>query len=377
MDERDDINKFREAGKRRKNLIGRIVFIVIMVVIVIIVINWNSIIKPLKDIGSKTDGGGFPIELTGSANYKLGDMGENFFLLTDTYLYTYNTEGYKLSDNQHGFRSPICSANSRRALVYDKNGKSLRLYSKNSEIFSKDFEDTIVFAQMGNDDRSAVVTTSTRFSNYLYVLNGEGKPIFRWSSPDEKIMQVCFGDKDKSIFVSVVGEKDGALICSVLRFEVSGGESETWRASIGGNVSFSLENTPSGVYAVTSSGAFLIDVDTGEIKASNVYSKEIEGISKTDGLMVTVFRDALTNGETAVEYNNNLEASAALTFESEFAFKIYGGKLYILRSNTLEVYDEAFKSIGTYELDDEYSDFIIIDNSVYLLGYNKVQVKEL
>lgn len=377
MDERNDINKYREKRIRRKKQTRLIVFVLAAAAIIIIVINWKQILAPFKDIRNRNTEGGFPISIAGSANYVIGDMGENFYLLTDTYLYTYNTDGAELSDKQHGFQNPICSSNSKRALVFDKNGKDLKVYSRNAEIFAKSFDDTIVFAKMGTDDRSAVVTTSARYSNYLYVLNSEGKQIFRWASPDEKIMQVCFGDGDKNIYVSVVGEKGGSLNSSILRFEVGDNSGETWRTHIGTNVSYSLEMCADGLYTVTAAGAYLLDQQTGEIKASNSFSGEIAGIPETDGVRSMLFRDSASNGEIIIVYSDVLEAVNALTLNNLSALEVKNGRLYALCGSVLTVYDSALKPVNTIELDDEYSDIKVIGNSAYLLGYNQVRKQEL
>lgn len=378
MDERDDINKYREKVKRRRSTIRLIIFVVMSAAVIIVIINWKKILAPFKDFGSKLSEGGFPVNLTSSAGYRLGEMGECFYLLTDTYLHIYNEDGAMLLDKQHGFQSPKSSSNEKRTLVYDTNGKGMKLYSRNSEVFSKTFEDSIVFSAIGTDERSAVVTTSPRFANYLYVLNSEGKQIFRWASPNEKIMQVCFGDGDKKIYASVVGEKDGELSSSVLRFDISEKtESELWRTPIGSNVSYSLESCSDGVYAVTPSGAFLINETNGEIKASNTYTKEIFGIPHTDGLRVMLFRDPVSNGETADAYSDTLKPAAAVALENTSAFEVNGGKLYVLSSNKITVYDADLKEIKKYDLDDEYSDMKIIGKYVYLMGYNKVWRQEL
>lgn len=377
MDERNDINKYREKRKRRKSITRFVVFVLFAAAVVIIIINRKQIIAPFKDIAGKNAVGGFPISIAGSANYIMGDMGENFYLLTDTYLYTYNTEGAELSSKQHGFQNPVCSSNSKRALIYDKNGKDMKVYSKSSELFAKSFDDTIVFAKMGTDERSAVVTTSTRYFNYLYVLNSEGKQIFRWASPDEKIMQVCFGEGDKSVYVSVVGEKGGTLNSSVLRFEIGEVSGETWRASIGNNVSYSLELCSDGVYAVTPSGAYLIDDRTGETKAANSFSGEISGIPKTESVRAMLFRDTASNGEILIVYDDVLEAKSAITLDDLSALEVNDGRLYALYRNMLTVYDASLQVIDAIKLDDEYSDVKVIGDSAYLLGYNQVQKQKL
>lgn len=378
MDERNDINKYREDKLRRKALIKLIVFVVAAAALIVIVFNWRAILAPLKNIGLKSTGGGFPVDLSRSANYDMGKLGENFYLLTDTYLYTYDEDGAELASKQHGLQKPMCSSNDKRALVYDRSGKDIKVYSKSAEVFSKTFEDTIVFAEMGTDERSAVVTTASRYSNYLYVLNLEGKQIFRWASPDEMIMQVCFDDGDKSVYVSVVGEKDGTLNSSVLRFEISDKTvSETWRAPIGGNVSYSLQKCADGVYAVTAEGAFLIDAGTGQLIASNEYSKEIVGIARSSGLHATLFRDPVSNGVVATVYSETLEPAAAAALENSADFDVEGGRFYALCGNRLTVYDAALEELTSFDLDDEYSDIIIIGKYAYLLGYNKVQRQSL
>lgn len=376
MDERDDINKYREKVKRKKLTVRLVIFVVVTAALIVIVLNWRSIIAPFRNIAGKS-GTGYPISITSSANYIMGAMGDNIYLLTDTYLYTYNDSGAELLDKQHGLQNPVCSSNGKRALVYSKNGKELKVYSKNSEVFSKSFEDSIVFAEMGTDERCAIVTTSSRYFNYLYVLNSEGKQIFRWASPDEKIMQVCFGDGDRYVYVSVVGEKDGTLSSAVMKFSVSEGESELWRASTGNSVSYFMEKYPDGVYTVTPEGAFLIDDSTGDIKASNSYTKEVCGIAGDDGIRATFFRDQVSNGELVDVYDGSLQPSAALSLEDMTAYDVKGDKLYILRKNILTVYNSGLEKVKEYSLDDEYSDLKIIGKYAYLLGYNMIQRQEL
>ncbi len=373
MDERNDMNKFRRKRKRKSLAVRGIVFLVVLVAVILIAANWKAIIAPLKDVVLDPGEGGFPVSLPGSTNYVMGEMGDNFYLLTDTYLYIYNAVGAELSGIQHGFQNPYSDANMRRTIVYDKNGTEFKVFSRTSELFSGVTEDSIVFAKIGNVERSAVVTTSSRYSNYLYIFNGEGKQIFRWASPDEKIMQVSFGPNDNSVYAAVVGEKDGDLQTSVLRFDFTNAESESWRTFLGNDVSFSLERCDDGIYAVTSGGAFLLNEQTGEIAAQSEFTRQVVGISETDGIRAVIFRDAASNGEVAVAYNDTLTAAAAATPDTVTAFDVSGGNLYILSGSKLAAYNSMLECTKTYKLDDEYSDVKIMNNCAYLLGYNSVQ----
>ncbi len=376
MEDRKENNSFRKKNRRNSGF-RVVVLILIVVIIIILAVNWERLLAPFKDAALDVGQGGFPVTLPGSTEYVLGELGDNFYLLTDTYLYTYNSDGADIASSQHGFQDPVSLSNKKRVMVYDKNGKDFRFYSKSAELYRGTVDDSIVFAGIGNDDRCAVVTTSTRYSNYLYVFNGEGKRIFRWASPDTKIMQVCFSANDKSIFVTTLGEKGGELLLSLLRFDLDKADDHVWKTSLGSGITYALQCCPDGVYVVSEDGSFLCDKDTGEITASCGFTKTVFGIPETDGLRAVLFRDSGSNGQTVAAYNAELEVVHALSPDSVEAFDVSEGRLYLLTGMTLTVYDDSFERINSYELDDTYSDVRIIAGNAYLLGYNTVQRLEL
>lgn len=372
------INKTRvkKGGKNKK--LRFLIIILVVLALVFIIANWRTVFAPFEDIMLRHGKGGFPVSLPGSTQYCLGELGDNFYLLTDTYLYTYTKDGAEIAGIQHGFQNPAGASNDRRVLVYDKNGKAFRLYSRTGEVFTNTVDDVIVFGQIGNTERSAVVTTSTRYSNYLCVFNGEGRQIFRWASPDEKIMGVCFGPKDNCIYVSVIGEMNGELLSSIVKFDLSVSESEIWRTSLGERITYSLKLCGNTVYAVTGTGALMFDEQTGEVKSSNSFVWQINDIPEPDGMKAVIFRDSATNKKTVVTYDDELVQIGSITPEEDItACDVYAGRLYLLMGSSLSVYDDKLKEIKTYELDDEYSDLKAVGKKVYLLGYNTVQCLKL
>lgn len=376
MDERNSITKYKQKKKRKSFLLKLLIILLVLLGIVLVVLNRETLFSPFKDAGLDVGEGGFPVTLPGSTEYHLGELAESFYLLTDTYIYTYNEDGAEIAGIQHGFQNPVSVSSGKRALVYDKNGNSFKMYSRTGEIYKNTVTDSIVFAQIGNTERTAIVTTSTRYSNYLYVYNSEGNQIFRWASPDEKIMGMCFGEGDTDIYVSVVGEKNGELKVSLIKFNLKNSVSEVWKTELGGNLTYSLECCKDGLYAVTGSGAFLVDTESGEIKASNTFTQRIYGIPDADDFKAMIFHDSSSNGKVVVAYNSKLEPVGSVSLESLTAFDVYNGRLYILEKNMLSVYNSSLNSIKTYELNDEYSNVRIIDNFAYLLGYNTVECVE-
>lgn len=379
MDEKNQLKKVSskntaaEKKKSKRRTIGLIIFGVVAIALIVVIINWRAIFAPLRDIFLPVGKAGFPVNLPGSTAYDMGELGGNFYLLTDTYLYTYTGNGAEIKSVQHGFNRPASSSTDRRVLVYDKNGKDFKVFSKSEEIFSKTMDDAIVFSKMGSGDRSAVVTTSTRYSNYLYIFNAEGKQAFRWASPDEKIMGVCFSDNGQFIYVSVVGEKDGELNCAVLCFDITKEQGELWRASTGSSISYTIDFANDGIYTVTENGAYLFDKETGEIKAQNTFSKQVTGICSSKEMRVVLFHDSASNGVTAVVYNDNLEPYASLSLGEADSVDLEGQTLYVLSEDSLAAYDRELIERNNYRLDNDYSDVMIMDGGAYLLGYNTVQ----
>lgn len=383
MDEKNQLKKVSgkvsaaEKKKSRRRKIGLIIFGVIAIALIVVIINRKAIFAPMRDMFLPVGKAGFPVSLPGSAAYDMGELGGNFYLLTDTYLYTYTGGGAEIKSVQHGFNRPASSSTDRRVLVYDRNGKDFKVFSKSEEIFSKTMDDAIVFSKMGSGDRSAVVTTSTRYSNYLYVFNAEGKQAFRWASPDEKIMGVCFSDNGQFIYVSVVGEKDGELNCAVLCFDITKEQNELWRTSTGSSISYTIDFASDGIYTVTENGAFLFDKDTGEIKAQNSFAKQVKGVCNSKEMRVVLFHDSASNGVMAVVYDENLEPVASLSIGEANSVDAEGQTLYVLREDTLSAFDRELIERKTYELDNDYSEVMVMDGGAYLLGYNSVSRVDL
>lgn len=376
MEERNDINKFRKKRAREKLRLKLALALLIALVVLLVALNWGSIIAPLKDAALDVGEGGFPVELPGSVNYTLDGLGENFYLLTDTYIYTYNSEGARITEEQHGFQSPVSLSNNRRVLVYDKNGKEFSLFSRTGKIYTGSVEDSIVFASIGNEERSAVITTSTRYSNYLYVFNGEGKQIFRWASPDYKIMQAEFSADDKSIFVAALGAQQGNLQLYLIRFDLDNAESHIWQTYIGNDISYSLEQIDGRLYMVTGGGSYLVDCESGELVCECAFSRSITDIPRADTYSV-IFKDTASSGDILTVYNQSLEAYETLYINSLTCVRESGGRFYVLGGQQINSYDSELQLLKTYELDDVYSDMIIMNGYAYLLGYNVVSRIEL
>lgn len=375
MDKRNDINEFRKKRRARRVRLNIAILVLFGLIALFIALNWGKIIAPLKDAALDVGKGGFPVDLPGSTDYVLNELGDNFCLLTDTYFYTYNSDGAMITNAQHGLQSPALSSNSRRALIYDRNGRELQLYNRSGEIFSTATEDTIDFAQISNGERCAVVTKSSKYSNCLFVFNGEGKQIFRWASPLYLIDRVVFSQDDNSIFAAVCSADNGELEYSLLRFDLDNADGTVWETYLGKHMVFSLEQSGKELFAVTAGGAYSVDIDDGSISAETEFTKNVSQIP--GGTLHAVLFSDSSGGKVLTVYNEALEASAAASLQNVTRVCAEGDRLYSLCKRTLTTFDSGLNAVSEKELDDDYSDMLIIGTSAYLLGYNTVQKVEL
>ncbi len=372
-------NKTAKFHKERsKTLLWKLASLLLVAfIILMIVINWQSIIAPFKDAALDVSGGGFPMQLPGSTEYYLDEMGDNFYLMTDTYVYTYNSAGAQITSVQHGYQNPVTESNSKRVLVYDKNGKEFSLYSKTSEIYKIPTDDSIVFGAIGSDERCAVVTTSTSYSNLLFVFNDEGNRIFRWASVENKIMQVAFSEDERSIFVTCAGVEGGELKLYLYRFDLNNEEGYIWRTLLGGDITLSLERTSKGLYVVTSGGSMLVDENSGDIMSECSFSNELQMLPTGGNIRTVVFSDSSTNGSTIKAYTDSLEVYASVDIPGADAVCTEGDRVYVLDSSNLYIYNSQLEPLDVKELDEAYSDMIVIGSSAYLISYNSVQKVDL
>ena len=102
-----------------------------------------------------------------------------------------------------------------------------------------------------------------------------------------------------------------------------------------------------------------------------MFLKEVAQIP-TGGVRALLLKDS-SGEEVLTVYDEELQPAAALSAGTVTRVRTSGDKLYVLADRKLTVYDKTLKEVGSYELDDVYSDMIIIGGSAYLLCFNTVQ----
>lgn len=375
-----DLNKYRKKKKRGMLLLKLTVFLLAVIAVVFVWLNAATIFEPLRGIASKvetktTDDVGFPIELPGSSEYSIMRFGENFSLLTDTYLYAYDTSGAQNYALKHGYSHPEQATNEKRILLYDKLAYNFALYSKSSLIYQKALEDKIVYASVGDDSLAAIVTQSKRYANILYIYDDGGNWLYTKKFADENVMQVCSAGDGEHIIVSTVSASQGDILTNFYRFSVKSAEAPLWKYTLRtGSLPCGLSADKDKVIAVCDNCILSLNTADGEQLGLYAYSGTLKNYHISDDRILVHYSDISTNKSVLIELDQTA-AAISLAYVSANASCLYcdTSGIYVLEGSRVKIFDEGLigeRYIQTTE--DDYSDFVKISGNLYMLGYETI-----
>lgn len=373
-----NLMQYRKKKDRPKRIAKLTVFLLAAIALVYVWVNADTVFEPFRGIASKIETKtsnevGFPITLPGSAGYSFERFGNNFSLLTDTYLYAYETTGGQIYALRHGYSNPAQATSSRRILLYDKAAYSFAVYNRTSLIYEHTVGDKIVYGTISENDMTAIVTNSVRYSNVIYVYDGSGNWKYTRKLADENVMQVCFPDSEH-IIVSTISVDNGEIVTAYYCFSIRGGENYEWTYSFKGN------SLPCGLYAnsermisVCDNRAIMLNTSDGTLAAEYVFDGSLRNFEISAEKTAIYYNDVSSNKNIVAVLDGNLEPSSSYGVTSAVQqLVIDGGALYVLDGTRLKIYGETAEEQKVITLSEDYSDFIKIGDSVYLLGYDAV-----
>lgn len=374
-----DLVAYRKKRKKKSRIIKLCVLCAVGIAAVIIALNFSAIIEPLRGIASKIETKtsneiGFPIKLPGSATYSFEEFGDNFMLLTDTYLYAFSQNGGQLYALRHGFTNPVAKSNSKRILIYDKGYSTFSLFSKTSKIYDQTVDERILYGTVSKDDMTAIVTDSARYTNVIYVYDGSGNWKYMRRFIDENVMQVTFSNDGRYIYVATIGADNGEIYTSIYKYDISSEENELWKQTITGSSIPCIADTIGGNVAVVfDDKCVCLSEETGEIAANYGFSGTMLDADISDSQIALLYTEKSTNKTvmTLISSDGTLIAEKAVRTGVDL-LKLEQDKTYIIDNREIKGYNASGEEITANELSDEYSDFIVIGNNAYLLGYDTV-----
>ena len=201
-------------GKRKKRKIIRIVSYVLAasVVITLFIVNAltpTGLVESLQNSYAAMGKGEYPVNVYSANSTYFNCWNDIVCIVNDSFFELYNDQGKLLQAVSHGFADPVVEMSQARYLLYDRGRYSVNVYNYSDEIYSREFDKTIVSADIGRDGTFAVVTDSDTYQNTVFVYNKDNESVYTWNSANYYITDVAVSDDGEKLAVCMLNSVNG------------------------------------------------------------------------------------------------------------------------------------------------------------------------
>lgn len=375
----EDIVELKNRKQRRKRLIKLLVMILVAVITVGMYFTRDTWYPKLRGIGKQYKTivntgqlatGNFPIELSAGTEYQMRYTVKRVMVLSDTYLYIYDTDGTLLKKRQHPYLNSVLRVANGKALVYESGGNKFSVEDEDEVFYSREFDENILFARLSSDGFTAVVTTQPNYSCKITVYNRKGSVIYERMCMDP-VSDLSFIDKSSGCMVTYIKAENGDHVTTVQKIDFSKDE-EDWTSP--GINTLGLE-----VFG-SSEGAFVYGLDScgyvnrsGQISSYYKYDGELAAAASISGKSAVAVNNEDSRKYTAVLFSGNDSEPLLIPLNTAAVdVSVFKGLAYILCQDGVYTYDFDGKLRSTASVNDSYTSFVRSDDHIFLKGYNRI-----
>lgn len=375
----EDIVDLKNRKKRQKRLIKFLSVVLVICISAGLYFTKDKWYPKLRGIGKQyktivNSGqlatGNFPIEVSGGSDYQLRYTVKKIMVLSDTYLYIYDTDGTLLRKRQHAYSNSVLRVANGRALVYESGGYKFSVEDEDDVFYDREFDDNILFARLSSDGYTAVVTTSHNYSCKITVYNRKGSVIYERSCVDP-VSDISFIDDSEGCMVTYIKAENGTHVTTVQEIDFSESEEE-WTSP--GFSTLGLE-----VFG-SDEGAFIYGLDScgyvnrsGQISSYYKYDGDLVAGASISGRSAVVINNDDTRKYVAALFSGNDSEPIIIDLNTPGVdVSVFKGLAYILCQDGIYTYDFNGSLRSTAKVHDSYSGFVRSDNHIFLKGFNKI-----
>lgn len=226
-----DTGKSRRARRRRRFGIRLLILITVITLVVCVVINWetlapSAIMLHINDWLSGGSGGGFPVDVSGSAIFQMENADGCTVLLSDTYVTMINRSGAEVMRRTHPYTDPQLRTAGKYVLVAERGGKRLQLETRAKTVQTITTSYDILTSAVHKSGRVAVVTGSDQgYNAEISVYTAAGELIYHRLC-GSLIADISFSPDGKQLAVAAIGAEKGAMVSTVEVLSLGSDDSE-------------------------------------------------------------------------------------------------------------------------------------------------------
>ena len=382
-----DIYAMRKRKKRRKVLRQGIWLLLLAVTILVLYQRRDSWLPTLETIGLRhqnhrqgTDeetNGNFPIYIFGDNDYQMAELSGRLLVLSDSYLYVYETDGSLTASRQHTYGNAMMQTAGDYVLLYESGGTHFRLETAAKMRFEKTLSDPIVFARVSPNGLAAVVTGSDTCACKLLVYNLKGQQIYERSCV-ERLTEFAFLPDDSGCCTASVQAAGGGLQ-SVIHYCSFTEKEDIWKSDPLDTLAISVYNTSEGNLFVMGDTMCCYLSAEGVMQSSYVYPDSLANGCFAGNTAALLLKDPERRTESLVILNGSADQQTVLPFEKDIKDIAILPESSCVMLQFRKVF-EAVRTDGTtaamIPIVDSYDGFLRIGQRLFMHGYNSIDMQE-
>lgn len=320
--------------------------------------------------GTPETGGGFPINLSQSGYNYITSVEDMATVISDTHITMYNSKGGVHKKIQHMFAKPVYYTMDKKLFVYDLDGYRFSVYDKKGEVYSVKTDDAIVVAAASRDGKAAVVTQTDKFSSYLTIYDESGEAIFKWSG-GQKIVNVSFNDSSDGCIISTFSASGGKIVSRLygLQFDKT---TETFKTSDLEGLVYKSGYCENGDMWLLGDSVLYRVASDGSVIYTYEYDRELSSFELSKKMAVLVFDSVTGDNQEIRIFGKSKEPAVYKTDSKVKKLQIIDGNAVFMTNRSFAFLDTDAKIKASAELEKVYSDFAVMKDEVYFVGYNEV-----
>lgn len=326
-----------------------------------------------------TKGQGFPVALPDSNVKTIYEFDQDIAVKGKSNIYIYNKNGGLKSTISHKMQNPIVQFNQNRALIYDRGSNALALHSKSKQIFKKNYENTIITADIAQNSSFAVAMSAQYYASQILVYNNAYEEVFRWASADKTANLVSLSDDGKKIAIASLGVTQGEIESTISIYSVTS-EKEIATIKLPNQIVLNMKyHKNKTVSVVTDTQTFLL-TERGQIVNPYVFQgQKLSKFDLSDPKNAVIILESISNNQTSkiISMNDKMEIKA----EKEVPYlakSLYTNQncIYVLDRDKVYAYTSVLQDIKTEPMPQVY-DFCVINSDLYATSGTSIEYKKI
>lgn len=382
-----DVYAQRKQKKRKRYLRRAVAFFCIAALIIVIFQKRDVWMPKLEEISIRHQSvhenngvlseGNFPLTISSNTAYQTATMNNLLLILSDAYLYLYNTDGSMLARRQHAYGSAMLQAAGNYAMVYESGGTHFRLETTGKTLLEKNLSDPIIFGRVSDKGYTAVVTASETSACKLLVFNKKGKQIYARSCVEE-LTEVAFHTESDGCYAVSIHAEDGKLKSVVHNYDFAQTD-EKWTSQPLDMLCISVYNTKGDDVFVLGDTCCAYLSLAGAALSTYDYPDALVCGDSYNGISAVLLRNEEKRTNSVVLMNKNAHAPNVLSFDSEVKYVHVNqdtGSITVQTRSEITSFSPEGTQIARTGISDTYDSFLRIQSELFLMGYDRIDRME-